>query len=510
MAADNPTNIQGMTMRVYLILKCEDKFAAKARYVFSTFCKVLGLDLVEDKQGSTPADGLTVCYGAAADMPAAVPRLICIHASPEAPAFFASHNPRCVQDVTFVSWEGRRVPFLFAPGLGSIQKDFEFESFEKHKLDPQSTDAVHMPYDLIASAFYFLSCWEETVIPGRDQHGRFSYTRSLAAQLNLPDNVVDIYLDLFIALLNLASNGRWPQVGIPTWEEGVPFVACLTHDVDEVSKSRLSRLKFVWDHLVRPHASHRHTPVRERARFALTTLFSRHDPYWTFPALVQVERQFGFTASYFFQAGGRNGGAHYSLSEPRIRRLVSDLLQDGFEVGLHGTYQSAFDEDKFLQEKAALAAVINEEPVGHRQHYLRMDYATTLSLYERAALQYDATLGYAEREGYRNQFSYPYYPYSHKADRPYHFLELPTAIMDATLGGYRELPAERAWQVIEVLLERTRARRGCITLLWHNHHMWDGVFPGYFDLYPRTLAWISDHGGVGLSGRGVLRQWLAR
>lgn len=490
-------------MRAYLVLKCEDKFAAKARYVFSTFCKVLGLDLVEDKQGSTPADGLTVWYGAAADMPAAVPRLICIHASPEASTFFASHDPRRVQDVTFVSWKGRRVPFLFVPGRG---KNAQAERLDS--LLTERSDVVQMPYDLIASAFYFLSCWEETVIPDRDQHGRFSYIRSLAAQLNLPDNVVDIYLDLFIALLNLASNGRWPQVGIPAWEGGVPFVACLTHDVDEVSKSRLSRLKFVWDHLVHPEIGHRHTPVRERARFALTTLFSGHDPYWTFPALVQMERQLGFTASYFFQAGGRNGGAHYSLSEPRIRRFVSDLLEDGFEVGLHGTYQSAFDEDKFLQEKAALAAVINEEPVGHRQHYLRMDYTTTLPIYERAALQYDATLGYAEREGYRNQFSYPYHPYNHEADRPYRFLELPTVIMDATLGGYRELSAERAWQVIEAWLERTCARRGCITLVWHN--VWDGVFPGYFDLYPRILTWIHDQGGRGLSGRDVLHQWLTR
>jgi hypothetical protein len=499
---------QKMAMRVHLVLKCEDRLAAKARYVFSTFCKVLGLDLVEAERGLIPYDGPTVWYGAATDVPAGVPGLICIYASPEAPVFFASHSPRCVQDVTFVSWEGRRVPFLFAPGLRRMQKDCGFESFEKHKLNPKSTDVVHMPYDLIASAFYFLSCWEETVIPDRDRHGRFPYARSLAAQLDLPENIVDIYLDLFIVLLNLAGDGRWPRVEIPTWEGNVPFIACLTHDVDEIRKSRLGRLKFVWDHLTRPEVGHRHTPVCERARFALTTLLSHHDPYWTFPALAEMEQQFGFTASYFFQAGGRNGGARYSLSEPRIRRFVRDLLEDGFEAGLHGTYQSAFDEEKFLQEKAALAAVINEEPVGHRQHYLRMDYAATLPIYERAALGYDATLGYAEQEGYRNQFSYPYRPYHHEADRPYRFLELPTVIMDAALGGYRELLAAQAWQVIEKWLERTCARRGCITLLWHNP--WDGIFPGYFDLYPRILTWIHDHGGLGLAGRDVLRQWVAR
>jgi hypothetical protein len=493
-------------MRVHLILRCKDQFRAKASYVFSTFCKVLGLDLVEtveDEPGLDLSDGPTVWYGGATEVPATVPGLICIHASPSVSTFLTSHDPYLAQDVTFVSWKGRRVPFLFAPGPSKNEQAEELDS-----LLAGGSDVIRMPYDLIASAFYFLSCWEETVITDCDQHGRFLYARSLAAQLDLPENIVDVYLDLLIALLNLAGNGRWPGTKIPTWEGDVPFVTCLTHDVDEISKSRLSRLKFAWDHLIHPEAGHRSTLVRERARFALTTLFSRHDPYWTFPTFAEMERRFGFTASYFFQAEGRNGGARYSLSEPRVRGFISDLLKDGFEVGLHGTYLSAFDEDRFLREKSALAAITKEEPVGHRQHFLRMNYITTLSIYERAALQYDVTLGYAEREGYRNQFSYPYYPYNHDADRPYRFLELPTVIMDATLGGYRELSAGQAWQVIETWLERTCARRGCITLLWHN--VWDGVYPGYFDLYARILAWIHDHGGMGLSGRDVLRQWLAR
>lgn len=492
-------------MRLRLILRCKDRFRAKARYVFSTYCKVLGLDLVEtdeDAPGLTLADGPTVWYGAMTDVPSVESGLICVHASPEASDLFGDHSPRRVEDIAFVDWEGRRVPFLFAAGPRSAR------ARQLDSLLSKRSDVVYMPHDLIASAFYFLSCWEETVIPDRDQHGRFSYGRSLAAQLNLPENVVDVYLDLFIALLNLAGSGRWPRVEIPTWNGGASFVVCLTHDVDKIRKSRLSRLKFVWDHIVRPEAGHRHTPVRERAGFALDSLFSSRDPYWTFPALAEMERRFGFSATYCFQAGGRDSGTRYSLSEPRVRRFIGDLLKGGFEVGLHGTYLSALDEDRFLQEKSTLAAIINEEPEGHRQHYLRMDYTTTLPIYERAGLQYDMTLGYAEREGYRNQFSYPYYPYNHDADRPYRFLELPTVIMDATLGGYQQLLAERAWQVINAWLGRTHARRGCMTLLWHNP--WDGIFPGYFDLYPRILAWIHDHGGVGLSGRDVLRQWLVR
>lgn len=492
-------------MQVNLILRCENRLARKARYVLSTFCKVLGLDLVEwaEVGGSlTPLAGPIVWYGTVAERPPAVPGLVCIYASPAAAAFYEAFRPRSAQDVAVAAWQGRHLPLLFAREPEGPRNDWLASLLNTR------ADVVHMPYDFIASAFYFLSRWEELVITDRDRHGRFPFARSLAGQLGLTENVVDLYLDLFITLLNLVGDGRWPQIEIPTWAEDVPFVVCLTHDVDEIRKSRLSRLKFVWDHLSHPEAGHRRTPIRERARFALSTLFSREDPYWTFPELAELERQFSFTASYYFQAGGRAGGSRYALTETRVRRFIDDLLEDGFEVGLHGTYWAAFDPGRFLQEKRALAAVAHEDPIGHRQHYLRMDYAATLPIYERAGLKYDTTLAYAEQEGYRNQFSYPYYPYNHHAGRPYSFLELPTVLMDATLGGYRQLTAGQAWQVIEGWLERTLIRRGCITLLWHNP--WDGVFPGYFDLYPRILAWIRDHGGIGISGRDVLRQWQAR
>ena len=234
--------------------------------MFSTFCKVLGLDLVEigeDDLGSVSANGPAVWYGAMADVPSTEPGLVCVHASPGASAFFASQNALRAQDVTFVRWDGRRVPFLFTADIGRTQTG------RIDSLLAERSDVVEMPYDFIASAFYFLSCWEETVIPEHDQHGRFPYARSLAAQIGLPENIVDIYLDIFVALLNLGGGGPWPRVGIPTWYGGVPFVVCLTHDVDEISKSRLSQVKFVWDHIIRPEAGHRHTPVRERAGFAL-------------------------------------------------------------------------------------------------------------------------------------------------------------------------------------------------------------------------------------------------
>ena len=492
--------------RVHLVLACDETFRPKARYVMESFCKVLGLDLHVAEaplsgEAPLPHGEPWIWYGPDDAIPAVGQERIMIRAAADAPQFFAGEAPMAVEDVVFLSWRQKQIPVLFAQDPGSLTQELEIE--RRH-----GGDAVTVPFDLLASAFYFLSCWEETVIPDRDQHRRFLYRSSLASKLQLDDNIVDLYLDVFIACLNAVGEGRWMPVEIPLWPDNVPFVACLTHDVDEVRKGRLSRMKFGVRHLLRPSQGHRKTPLLDRAGFALKTLLSSKDPYWTYPDFAAMERRLGFTATYYFQAGGESGRSRYRLTEPPVAQFIQQLNGSEFEIGLHGTYDAGFEPNLLLEEKAILARLLQHEPTGHRNHYLRMEYASTLALFEEAGFEHDATLGYADHEGYRNQFSYPYHPYNHAADRPCRFLELPTVIMDVTLAGYRGLSAEDGWDVMKEWLERTSRRRGCINLLWHN--VWDGVYPGYFDLYARALTWIQEHGGVGLSGRDVVNLWRER
>ncbi len=489
--------------RIYLALACDHRLAAKARYVVQTFCTVLDreLHLLEPGQFSTlagPLDGPVVWYGPRQQAPEPAPGTVILHAAPAAAPFFQSSKPTTPLDLRFVPWEQKPVPFLFtqsAPPAESLEQLLAGGA------------GVALPLDLLASAFYFLSSWEETVNPQRDVHGRFLHRFARAPQLGLEGNIVDRYLDLFVELLNRAGRGLWQPVRIPDWD-GAPFVACLTHDVDGIRKKLASRLRFAGKHLLRPEPGHRGTPLAQRLAYATRVLLRQGDSYFTFPDFFRWEQAQGFTATYFFQAGGERGESNYLLRDPLVQPFIAQLLEAGFEVGLHGTYRAAFDREQLFWEKEALAQVMGGPPQGHRNHYLRLEYTRTLPLYEEAGFLYDATLGYADHEGYRNQFSYPYHPYHHGEDRPLAFLELPTVIMDVTLGGYRGLPVEEGWAVTQAWLERIKARRGCINLLWHN--VWDGEYPGYFQLYARALDWIQENGGRGLAGRDVLALWQKR
>ena len=93
-----------------------------------------------------------------------------------------------------------------------------------------------------------------------------------------------------------------------------------------------------------------------------------------------------------------------------------------------------------------------------------------------------------------------------KEDRRFDLVELPLTVMDGTLSAshYKGLSAKEAWQRVESLLTTVRHYGGCIVLLWHNSHFDESELPGYANVYERTLKWIADNNGEGLSARRLL------
>ncbi len=68
-----------------------------------------------------------------------------------------------------------------------------------------------------------------------------------------------------------------------------------------------------------------------------------------------------------------------------------------------------------------------------RFHFLRHDTHRDLPALARLGFRLDSTQGYADRPGLRAGFSHPYRPYDLDGDRPLGLIELPLAVMDATL-----------------------------------------------------------------------------
>ncbi|MFC3476450.1 polysaccharide deacetylase family protein [Halobacterium litoreum] len=276
--------------------------------------------------------------------------------------------------------------------------------------------------------------------------------------------------------------------------DGHEFALLLTHDVDRPYKTYQS----LFYALTQP----------EKRRYHLSSLLPGVNPYWQFENAMAVERDLGVRSAFYFldeqplrerpvrdwlsMDGWRLYGGRYSLSDPRIRDLIAALDDGGWEVGLHGSYESYRDRDRLRDEQATVEAALGSEVTGGRQHYLNL--APETWRHQRAlGLRYDASLGSSDDYGFDHGYG---------VRRPFDddFAVFPLTAMEQALPDPgRDYDA--AWAACEDLLEEARDNDAVATVLWHPRHFSHRDFPGYLRLYralvERALdlgAWVGPPG----------------
>jgi len=237
---------------------------------------------------------------------------------------------------------------------------------------------------------------------------------------------------------------------------------------------------------------------------------------------VASEESRGFRSSYYFCAP-RPGRTHaydatYRLGDPvrfegrrvRVGELMARLAARGFEVGLHGSYDSDADADLLAAEKAAIEAAVGAKITGTRQHFLRFHPDTTWEAQERAGFQVDSTLGYNEGPGFRAGLAAPFAPFDPVHGRARDLLELPLSVMDGSLFRTLRLdgPAAAA-RTIEQLVA-VREAGGLAVLLWHPNGAAEALYPGWWTAWEKVLEWLSGQPAWVTDAGSIGRWWRAR
>jgi peptidoglycan/xylan/chitin deacetylase (PgdA/CDA1 family) len=349
--------------------------------------------------------------------------------------------------------------------------------------------------DLVASAFWHLARLEERRPGERDRHGRFPAARSLA---DPGRPAVDALLRRFREAL---------AAGAP---DG--FRVVLTHDVDVPWRwSGRRAVRAAAGRLARATLERRGGDALADAR-GLAALplrvATRSDPEWAFGRIRRIERRHGARSTYFVLGGHAHpaDGPSAEALERLRPRVVAEVGAGGDEVALHPSYRTSEEPDRLAAELRGLEALAGGRVRGARFHYLRHDTHATLPLLERVGLRYDSSAGYAERPGMRAGFSFPYRPYSLAAGRPLELVEIPLAVMDATLAERRYLGLDvRAGlrRAIEAL-EPVAAVGGTVAVLWHNDRFSPEYARGWDGVYDRLLGWVRDRGGTLCAAEDVL------
>lgn len=267
-----------------------------------------------------------------------------------------------------------------------------------------------------------------------------------------------------------------------------PFALALTHDVDRVRKTYQAV----------------YYAVTRRDPGSLLDLLPGRRPYWQFETVMDIESDLGVRSAFYFlderslfgdlpprewlsPKSWRLYGGRYRVDEPAVADVIVELDEGGWEVGLHGSYDSYRDPDQIRREKRRLERILGHPVLGGRQHYLNLERPDTWKYQSAAGLRYDSSLGSSTEYGFGSGYG-PFRPFDDG------FVVFPLTLMEKTLPAVETDP-ERAWAVCEDLLHEARENGAVMTVLWHPSFFYDGDHPNYGRLYRRLVERALEMGG---------------
>jgi hypothetical protein len=469
-----------------IVLRCEPTIERRAGYVLDTLLQAAGVPACRAE--APPPDGPWILYAANGDATAASRR--CLHLWHDATAWQALESalpaplPRAPDAAPALVFAGR---------CGGV-----------------ASGAPTIDFDLPLNAFYFLSSWAERRGPPAS---RRMYAGSEFVRLGLPQDVVDAYLarliedlDALMRCCNVPSPEREP-----TYPGGHGFAVVLSHDVDYLpvrpADNFVQGAKSVLRHLV-----HQRDPADawRAARGWSRALVAGRDPYGCVPEIIARERTLGVCSSFMIAVGHRDPrDVNYHIDDDRVRDYLRAVDDAGFEIGLHGSCRSTEEPHWYVEEVQLLSQRL-ARPAGSRQHFLSFDYDALFAAQEAAGIRYDMSMGFPDRPGARAGFSFPYFPYNLREERPYRVLQISLFLMDVTLRGYMGLRPDAAQPAIDACLADLQAKRGCASVVWHPIVFGGARDPGYDELYFRLIEQVRDRGGLATDGRTIAGHWRDR
>lgn len=282
----------------------------------------------------------------------------------------------------------------------------------------------------------------------------------------------------------------------PFWPNDKKFVVCLTHDVDRVKKT--------FQYITHP------IKHLKKGKFGLVLaqtafLLRRENPYWDFEKIMEIERRLGVKSTFFFLNEQKNAKlfsprewklylGRYDIRDPDIVEMIKKLDMGGWEIGIHGSYNSYRDLKRLEEEKKVLEELLGKDVHGISQHYLNLDIPETWTYHEKLGLAYDTTIGFVTEIGFRYGTCHPFHPFNQADGRALSLWELPITIMDNMLSHENDV-----WKEVMDVLNSVEKYGGVLLLRWHQSIFDEREFPGRSSMYEKIIeickerdAWVTN------------------
>ena len=247
----------------------------------------------------------------------------------------------------------------------------------------------------------------------------------------------------------------------------------LTHDVDRIVKT--------YQYFTHFFKAIKNKNFKE-AVYHINSINKRDEVYWNFDEIIDIENKYGVKSTFFFLiesipfkfydiSNWKLSLGRYDINDPRILAIMRYLDENGWEIGLHGSYFSYKDINLLINEKMAIEKQLGHSVMGIRQHYLNLN-EKTWSLQKEAGFCYDTSWGFANAIGFKEDKSKPFHPF---ADN---FTVFPLAIMDLC---YIKITNRKT--ILNDIIKKCNEKETILVIDWHSNNFHEKEYPGYKKAY---------------------------
>jgi hypothetical protein len=335
--------------------------------------------------------------------------------------------------------------------------------------------------DIFAGAFFMLSRWEEYVIKKRDEHNRFTSEFSLAYKNNfLHRPIVNEYSEmLWNMLVYLGYSGK---------RKTKKFELELTHDVDLLLyiKNLKEMLKRAAGDILK----------RQNIRLASQTvkiflsakLGRKKDPYDSYCYLMDISERLNVKSRFNFLTGKTTiYDPDNFIHKKWTTRLIKKIVQRGHIIGFHPSYNTYNNKDLWKREYQRISSISPQPVKTGRQHYLRFTIPDTWQIWDDHNMEYDSTLAYSDRAGFRCGICDLYSVFNILSRKKLSLKEKPLIAMDASFVEYQKYSPEKTKEQIIHLINVVKKYKGTFVLLWHNSSFYIPPWDQYQYIYQEII-----------------------
>lgn len=286
--------------------------------------------------------------------------------------------------------------------------------------------------------------------------------------------LMKLFLKVFM-ILNIAE-AKKIDIQIP---DGKSLLVWLSHDVDWVKKDFIHSVYYF---------------LYQKRVYHLKTLFSRKNTYWNFNTIMELETCYNAKSTFFFLNESMKpdlkklnsffiSRGRYNIGDTHIVRMIKEIDREGWEIGVHGSYNSYMNETLLTREKSTLEQIVGHEIKGIRQHYLNLKIPVTWQIQKRIGFVYDSSFMMKKNYGLKESIIQPFKPLNDN------FTVFPISIMDCFFDN-KTRDFKTMTQLINDLIKQCIDKKSVLTIVWHLRTINKSEFPFLYKCYEYMLDYL--------------------